>query len=92
MAICLSADDLVEGPEACDPSLKKWSSPVFRWQTSHMPMLLPLPLSRFVCIEVQYRSLSIKRLQQDATGLGLSAPELLPSHWKRHQQRWLCQH
>ena len=27
-----------------------------------MPMLLPTPLSRFVHIEIQYRSLSVKRM------------------------------
>ena len=42
-------------------------------------MLLPMPLSQFVNIEIQYRSLSVKRMQQDATGLGLSIAELLPA-------------
>ena len=37
-----------------------------------MPMLLPMPLSQFVNSEIQYMSLSVKRMQQDATGLGLS--------------------
>ena len=40
-------------------------------------MLLPMPLSQFVHIEIQYRSLSVKRMQQDGTGLGLSVAELL---------------
>ena len=41
-----------------------------------MPMLLPMPLSQFVNIEIQYRSLSVKRTQQNTTGLGLSVAEL----------------
>ena len=31
----------------------------------------------------------MKCMQQDATHLGLSVVELLPSHGKRHQQKWL---
>ena len=47
-----------------------------------MPMLLSTPLSQFVCIEIQYRSLSVRHMQQDATGLELSVVEHLPTPWE----------
>ena len=52
-------------------------------------MLLPMPLSRFVHIEIQYRLLSMKRMQQDATGVGLSVAELLQA-MGRGISRYCC--